>query len=314
MRPIRLAGMLLLLAAALAAPGCGAGGAPGDSAAAPAKISAFAGIPPLAWLVQRIGGPWVEVGVLVSPGQNPHLFQPSPRQVLALKKAALFFKIGVPFESRLVDLLQSRHQRTTVVDTTEGIDKRWLVDECEDEPPGGGEHHEDRHAGGPDPHVWLTPGNLKIMAVNVAAALEKAAPRHAADFRRNRAALDEELDRLDARLRGALRPLRGQTFYVFHPAFGYFADAYGLRQKAVETEGKPPTPRQLLALIKQARAEGVKIIFFQPQFDSRCAERVAEAIGGAVVPMDPLAPNVIENLDDVARKIGSAPAPGEMTP
>ncbi len=80
----------------------------GDSAAAPAKIPVFAGIPPLAWLVQRIGGPWVEVGVLVSPGQNPHVFQPSPRQVVAVKKAALFFKIGMPFESRLVELLQSR--------------------------------------------------------------------------------------------------------------------------------------------------------------------------------------------------------------
>ncbi len=302
MRPIRLAGMLLLLAAALAAPGCGAGGAPGDSAAAPAKIPVFAGIPPLAWLVQRIGGPWVEVGVLVSPGQNPHVFQPSPRQVLAVKKAALLFKIGMPFESRLVDLLQSRHQRTTVVDATDGIDKLPLADECEDEAAAPGQR---------DPHVWLAPRNLKIMAANVAAALEKAAPAHAADFRRNRAALDEDLDRLDASLRRALRPFRGQTFYVFHPAFGYFADAYGLRQKAVESEGKSPTPRQLLALIKQARAEGVKIIFLQPQFGGRSAEAVAKSIGGVVVAMDPLAADVIENLDDVAKKIRSALSRGK---
>ena len=274
----------------------------GDSAAAPAKIPVFAGIPPLAWLVQRIGGPWVEVGVLVSPGQNPHVFQPSPRQVLAVKKAALLFKIGMPFESRLVDLLQSRHRRTTVVDATDGIDKLPLADECEDEAAAPGQR---------DPHVWLAPRNLKIMAANVAAALEKAAPAHAADFRRNRAALDEDLDRLDASLRRALRPFRGQTFYVFHPAFGYFADAYGLRQKAVESEGKSPTPRQLLALIKQARAEGVKIIFLQPQFGGRSAEAVAKSIGGVVVAMDPLAADVIENLDDVAKKIRSALSRGK---
>jgi zinc transport system substrate-binding protein len=308
MRPIRLSGVLLLLAAALPAPGCGARGAPGDAAAEATKISVFAGIPPLAYLVQRIGGPWVEVGVLVAPGQNPHLFQPSPRQVVALKKAVLFFKIGMPFESRLVDLLESRHRRTTVVDAADGIAKRWLADECADEAaaPDGQAPREEHHAGGPDPHVWLTPRNLQIMAANIAAALEKAAPAHAADFRRNRAALADQLDLLDARIRRALRPFQGQTFYVFHPAFGYFADAYALRQQAVESEGKSPTPRQLLALIKQARAQGVKIIFLQPQFDRRSAAAVAEAIGGAVVTMDPLAPDVVKNLDDVAAKIRQA--------
>jgi zinc transport system substrate-binding protein len=228
--------------------------------------------------------------------------------VLAVKKADLLFRTDMPFESRLVELIAAHRARTTVVDVTEGITRRWLVDECDEEPAtsddrrGGEDHHGagDRHEGGPDPHVWLAPRNLKIMAANIAAALEKAAPADRDRFRRNLAALEEQLDRLDARIRRALRPFRGQTFYVFHPAFGYFADAYGLRQKAVETEGKPPTPRQLLALIKQARAEGVKIIFLQPQFDDRAAQTIAAAIGGKVMPMDSLSPDVIGNLKRVA--------------
>ena len=108
---------------------------------------------------------------------------------------------------------------------------------------------------------------------------------------------------MDAKLKQALGPFRGQTFYVFHPAFGYFADAYGLQQKAVETEGKAPTPRQLLAMIKQARAEGVKIIFLQPQFDARCGQAIAEAIDGKVVIIDSLAPDVVKNLDNIAQNV-----------
>ena len=301
--------MILLLAAAtavvLAVAGCHGSGAAGHPEAASPRLPVFAGIPPVAYLVERIGGRWVEVGTLVQPGQNPHLFQPSPRQVLALKKAALFFKIGMPFESRLVDLLESRQRRTTVVDTAAGIPRQWLADECceEEAAPGGSHCEEDHHAGGPDPHVWMTPPNLKIMATKVATALEKADPGHAGDFRCNLAALAQELDRLDARLRRTLEPFRGQTFYVFHPAFGYLAHEYHLQQKSVETEGKAPTPRRLLALIKQARAEGVKIIFLQPQFDARCAEAIAAAIGGAVVPLDSLAPDPAKNLDEVAAKI-----------
>ena len=123
-----------------------------------------------------------------------------------------------------------------------------------------------------------------------------------------------ELDGLDARIRRALRPFRGQTFYVFHPAFGYFADAYGLRQKSVETEGKSPTPRQLLALIKQARAEGVKIIFLQPQFDRRAADAVATALGGDGGAHGPAGPGRRQETSTTWRRRSGNPSPRKLTP
>ncbi len=103
-----------------------------------------------------------------------------------------------------------------------------------------------------------------------------------------------------------MAPYRGQAFYVFHPAFGYFADTYGLRQESVEVEGKPPTPRQVFDLIRKARADHVKIIFLQPQFNQQIAASIAQAIGGAVMPMDDLAYDVVANLDDVAEKIAAS--------
>ncbi len=114
-----------------------------------------------------------------------------------------------------------------------------------------------------------------------------------------------ELDALDRRLATTLAPYRGQAFYVFHPAFGYFADAYELRQESVEIEGKPPTPRQLVHLIRQARADHVKIIFLQPQFNQQMAASIAQSLGGVVMPMDDMAYDVIANLNDVAAKVAS---------
>ena len=204
--------------------------APGETAAD--ALQTFTGIPPVAYLVKRIGGPHVRVEVLVRPGQDPHIFEPTPRQVVRLSKARLFFRIGMPFEDRLTERISAENAKITLVDTAAGITRLAGVDPDEE--------------AGADPHVWLSPRLLKQMAANIASALSTADPSHEQNFRENQAALDAELDALDRRLATSLAPYRGQAFYVFHPAFGYFADAYGLRQESVEIEGKSPTPRQLV--------------------------------------------------------------------
>ncbi|MBD3314523.1 MAG: ABC transporter substrate-binding protein, partial [Chitinivibrionales bacterium] len=101
-------------------------------------------------------------------------------------------------------------------------------------------------------------------------------------------------------------PLRGRKFFVFHPSFGYFADAYGLKQIAVETGGKEPSARRLANLIDDARQESVKVIFVQPQFSRKAAQAIADAIDGAVVPVDPLAEDYMANLGEIAAKLRAA--------
>ncbi len=91
--------------------------------------------------------------------------------------------------------------------------------------------------------------------------------------------------------------------YVFHPAFGYFADAYGLIQVPIEIEGKEPGARQLSKLIDRAKKDRVKVIFVQPQFSARSAEAVAKAIGGVVVPIDDLGRDYLANLESIAAAI-----------
>lgn len=266
-------------------------------------------IPPQAELVERIAGDRVRVEIAVPPGQDPHAFSPSPRQVLELSRAAVYFRIGMPLEDQLLPRLGGGSMRT--VDTTADIHRRAYADgegsACDGDHQGhsheGHGHDCEAHAGLPDPHAWLAPALLAIQAGRMSEALCEIDPAGAESYRANLQKLEKRLDEVDAEIAAMLAPYRGQAFYVFHPSFGYFADAYGLRQVPVELEGKSPSPRQLRTLIAQARTDGVKVIFVQPQFDQRSAESIASAIGGSVVVIDPLRKNVVDNLMDIATQL-----------
>lgn len=263
-------------------------------AATTTKTKIFVTVPPQAYLAERIGGDAVEVHTLVGKGQDPHTFEPTPRQAAVLAGASLFFTVDIPFEKQLTAKVAASNRNLKIVDSTKGIARLPLT-----EP----DHHEAHSGNEADPHLWLATDNLRIMADNMATALIAAMPDRKAALHRNLASLQLEISDLDKRLATTLAPHRGKTFYVFHPAFGYFAHAYGLKQKAVEISGKSPTPRQLTALIRQAREDRVHTIFVQPQFDSKSADTVAQAINGTVVPIDPLDKEVLRNLATIAAAI-----------
>jgi zinc transport system substrate-binding protein len=281
------------------------------------RISVFVSIPPQRYFVQRIGGQRVAVTVLVPPGQSHHTYEPTPKQVVSMSNAQVFFRIGVPFEKNVVAKIGQAVKKLHIVDTSEGITMRPMDAECteEHEAPGnspvpgtqeaGHEDHQHEH-GELDPHTWMDPRLVKQQAAVICKELSALAPAHAAEFQANLEAFQIELDNIDARIRKALKPVEGREFFVFHPGFGYFADAYGLKQVAVETGGKQPSAKHLEELIAKAKKSGVRLIFVQPQFTRQSAEAVAQAIGGAVVVMDPLAENYLENLLDVTQKIEMA--------
>jgi zinc transport system substrate-binding protein len=152
----------------------------------------------------------------------------------------------------------------------------------------------------------MAPPQLLIMADNIAEALQAVDGKHAAEYERNLNALKSDLADLHEKLDEMLQPYKGRTFYIYHPALGYFAEAYGLHQESVEVGGKKPTPRQLQELIEQAQKDNVAVIFVQPQFDQRSAATVAEAIGGSVVPLDPLRKDAFANLRDIGAKLAAA--------
>jgi zinc transport system substrate-binding protein len=255
-------------------------------------------------------------GVLISKGQDPHTFEPTPKQVEALSRSQLYFTVGLEFEEQIIAKIRQSSSKLQIVDCTTGLEKLAMAEHNQkggatvhQDDAGKGEHHEDGHGharAGLDPHVWLSPVNLKIMAAEMAKAMIAADPQNSADYTANLTQLSRELDILDVKIAAQLQPFIGATFFVFHPSFGYFAKRYGLNQEAVEVEGKLPTPKQLSRLITEAKADGAKVIFVQPQFDSRSGAVIAAAIGGEVVPLDALAEDVTGNLETIANKISTA--------
>lgn len=260
------------------------------------KLTIFASLAPVAHVVQAIGGDQVKAQALIPVGRDPHSFSPTPRQFMALSRAALYFTVGMTFENELTSRLAANHNQLHIFDCSTGIAKQQM----------GPDHHHHHHGGEGDPHIWLGIEALARMATNIADRLSQEAPDHKQEFQNNLHKFLRRLTNLDSALKQRLTPFKGRSFLVFHPSFGYFADSFGLVQEAVEIEGKSPSPRQLTAIIRLAKAKDIRVIFVQPQFDKRAAQRIAQAIGAQVVIMDPLAPEVFKNLREMAEKIASA--------
>lgn len=274
------------------------------SAADSERLTVFVTITPQAYFVERVGGDRVRVEVMVAAGQSYHTYEPTPLQIAALSEAKAYFGIGVPLETALKQKLGAGLTSLVFIDTSKDIQLR-PGEACDHDHSSGAHDHEHTTAEG-DPHIWLDPMLVKTQAREIAAALKQIDPAHAGEYETNLAAFEADLDATHARIAEQLKPHRGRAFFVFHPSFGYFADAYGLRQVSVEEAGKEPTARQLMRLVDEAKAARVRVIFIQPQFARTSAEAVAREIGGSVDVLDPLARDYLTNLELIAQRIAAS--------
>ncbi|WP_295406520.1 zinc ABC transporter substrate-binding protein [uncultured Thiocystis sp.] len=268
-------------------------------------LRVFVSVLPQQTFVERIGGSHVVVESMVRPGFSPHTYEPTPSQIARLAGADLYVSIGVPFEDAWAERIRATNPRMRMLDARKGIPLRALDAHDHDD----GKAKSQGHAHGEteqDPHLWTSPAMVKRMAVTIQQALADLDPTHASEYRDNLTAFTADLDALDRDIRAELAGLTNRRFMVFHPAWGYFAEAYELEQIPIEKSGKEPGPRSLAALIDQARRELVRVIFVQPQFPLKSAEQVAKAIAGRVEVIDPLAPDYFENLRRVARVIAES--------
>jgi len=290
-----------------------------------AAPSVFVTITPQKYFVDKISGGKASVSVMVEPGANPHAYEPKPRQMAALASASIYFTIGDSFDHTWLERIVSANPGITVVHTAEGIEKIPMVDE---HVHGEGESHESEahghegeahghegeahvhegHGGHGhdhgtlDPHIWLDPALVKIQAGRIRDGLSKVDPNGAQDYAANAAAFIKELDELDSEIRSIVSalPEDRRSFLVFHPSWGYFAKAYGLKQASIEVEGKEPSPSDMAHIIAMGKETGAKVVFVQPQFSEKSASVIAKQIGAKVVRLDPLAADWSDNLRKAA--------------
>ncbi|RKZ18874.1 ABC transporter substrate-binding protein [bacterium] len=252
-------------------------------------------IAPQAWLVERLGGSLVTVVTAMAPGESPHSFDPTPRHVARLSGALVYFAVGVPMENQLLPRLESTCPEMKIVDTTADIPR---LAEADMDEHAGHEHQ--------DPHVWLDPHLLKIQALVMVETLCRQDPRHTQRYLAAAAELTVELDTLHEQMATILAPVRGRELFVLHPAFGYLASAYGLRQVSLEPAQGDPSPRQLAEVLDHLAASGARAVFTQPQVSMSAARAVAREAQVELVVLDPLAADVDANLLRMALAIREA--------
>ena len=227
------------------------------------------------------------------PGANHETYEPTPKVMKSLAGSGLYFSVGwLDFERIWIPRFSDMYPDLKIVNTSEG---GQLIKSA-------GHGHAD-NSGGIDPHTWLSPRNIKSQAAIIAKALTQLDPVHKAVFRANLTRFSMQLDSLDSLYARIFAGHKGMKFLIYHPSLGYFARDYNLTQVSLETDGKEPSAAHLGRLIEIARQDGIHTIFVSREFDSRNAETLAREIGGRVVVFDPMAGDLLGNMDRIAKML-----------
>lgn len=262
------------------------------------KIQVAASIPPQKYFLNQIGQPYLDIIIMIQPGTNPATYEPKPSQLTALSNIQAYFTIGVPFEDVWLSKFKNANPKLSIIPTHKSIKKQYFSSH---KPTKGNTRAQTRK----DPHIWLSPPLVRIMAKTILDACINLDPSHTPDYLSNYYQFCKEINKLDSFILKSLSKtgLSARHFMVYHPAWGYFAETYSLKQIPVEKKGREPSPKQLLNLISLAKKLGLNTIFVQPQFSIKSAQIITRDINGHVVKLDPLAEDWTKNLKNSAQSI-----------
>ena len=276
--------------------------------------TAVVSIAPQKWLVDSVAGNAVSVLTLATPGADPHSYEPTPQQMRGMLTASLYFTIGVPFEQIWLPRLTDTAKGLRICHSAASIPRLPMPDnnhvQHTSDKQGGKAHGHEAHYhhdhGDTDPHVWLSPRNLKLMATIIERELATLLPEKAEEFARNRVQLDARLDALDATLTEIFASAPSRAFLTFHPTWQYFAADYALTELSIEQQGKEPGPKAMRHIIDLAKQHHISVVFIEPQFPKAAAQSVAANIPAAVVQVDPLAEHIDEELLRFAKELAQS--------
>jgi zinc transport system substrate-binding protein len=249
-----------------------------------AKINIVVSILPQKTFVEAIGKEKVNVTVMVKPGNSPHTYEPKASQMKDIAQAKLYFSIGVEFENSWLSKFSNQNKNMLIKDVSQGIIK----------------HTKPKL----DPHIWTSPANVKIIALNIYNHLVLIDNKNQVYYKENLNQFLDDIAKIDIKIKENLKDVpNGSKFMVFHPAWGYFAKEYNLIQLAIELEGKSPKPKNLIYLIEEAKKDNIKAIFTQPEFSPKIANIMAKELNIKVIKTTPLHPNWGKNLLNLSEAI-----------
>ena len=279
------------------------------SISAQAQVQILTSIKPLQLIAAAIQEGQGEPQVLLPPGASPHYFVLRPSDAKRLAQADLFYWIGPDLENFLPRLLKQRSQLSVAVQTLPALQLQYFAeaqahaeDEDEHEHEHGHAHalveHDHNHQPGTvDAHLWLLPHNAKVIAQRMSADLSELDPNNAKQYAANLQAFNQRLDRLDQQLQVQLQPLQSKSFFVFHEAFNYFEQAYGLKHAGVfAVSGElQPGAKHVNQMRQRLQQAGPSCVFSEPPLQPRLAQTLAAGLPVTLAELDALGNTVNVN-------------------
>jgi zinc transport system substrate-binding protein len=250
-------------------------------------------IVPQETFVKVVGGDKVDVVTMIPPGKSPGNFAPNPDIMEKLSTASVYFTIGVSTEkANILPKIKDFNKDIKIVNMADAVSKAYP-----DRKFSSGER---------DPHIWLSPKRAIVMVQEIVRELSLTDPLNKSFYEKNGKEYINKLAKIDTDTKDLLLPLTKKAFICYHPAFGYFADEYGLEMVSLEQEGKEATIQDLQKTIDFAKEEGIKAIFYQAEIYSKQSETFALEIDGKAEMVEPLSSDYINNLEKMAKTFKEA--------
>ncbi len=252
---------------------------------------------PQKYFVEAIAGEGIKVNVMIPPGASHSSYEPTARQMNLLVNSQAYLKIGhLDFELSWMPRFGGVNPGMKIFDLSEGID--LIAGECDhhNEP---GHIHSQEEGKGIDPHTWMSPGNVKIIATNILNSLNSIFPSDSTVFRSNFNSFMMTVDSVHALYNQNASKLKGRSFIIYHPALAYLARDYGMEQIVLEFEGKEPPPAHIKAIIDLAKEKNIGFIFVQKQFSLDNSRSLAKEINAEIIPIDPMDENWKEQMIEI---------------
>jgi zinc transport system substrate-binding protein len=248
--------------------------------------------------------------VLLPPGASPHNYALRPSDVRKVQSVDLLYWIGPDMEGFMPRVLNGRTLPSVAVQDLPGLKLRHFAEDNHSHAEETDEHDHDHRPGTLDAHLWLSPVNARVIAAKMAADLSAADSANAARYQSNLKAFDERLDALDARLKQRLAGVEGKPYFVFHEAFDYFEDAYGLKHAGVFSVAAEVQPgaQHVAAMRARLQEVGKTCVFSEPPLRPRLAETLVAGLPVKLAELDALGgytPATAQGYEQVLEKLGN---------
>jgi zinc transport system substrate-binding protein len=277
---------------------------------AQAEVKVLTSIKPLQLIAAAVQDGLAIPEVLLPPGASPHNYALRPSDVRKVQSVDLLYWIGPDMEGFLPRVLNGRTLPSVAVQDLPGMKLRRFAEDSHSHAEEADDHDHDHRPGSLDAHLWLSPVNARVIATKMAADLSAADPDNATRYQSNLKAFDERLDALDARLKKRLADVQGKPYFVFHEAFDYFEDAYGLKHVGVFSVAAEVQPgaQHVAAMRARLQEVGKTCVFSEPPLRPRLAETLVAGLPVKLAELDALGgytPATAQGYEQVLEKLAN---------